>query len=63
MTEATGSKSTEEKERRNVLADTILNMTPNEAAQWVEDNVDDLPSAKDLLKRMAKVIVFLAKRA
>lgn len=34
-------------------------MTPQEAAAWVNDNVTDLASAKDLLRRMAAVLVFL----
>ena len=37
----------------------LNNMTPQEAAAWVNTNVTDLASAKDLLVRLAAVIVFL----
>ena len=41
---------------------TIQGMTMDEAEQYVEDNVTDLPSAKAFLKKVAKAIVFLSRK-
>ena len=50
-------------EEEFTLKDTLLSKTPNQAEQWVENNVNDFASAKTLLKKMAKIIVVLAKNA
>ena len=53
------------KERHNIGKDTLLSvlkqLTPNQAAQWVENNVTDLASAKTVLKAMAKVITYFLR--
>jgi len=53
--------------REQALADYLTNalkgMTPNEAAQYVEDNVTNLASAKKAMKVMARTIVALATYA
>tara|TARA_Y100000310_G_scaffold2377_2_gene3082 strand:- start:1044 stop:1241 length:198 start_codon:yes stop_codon:yes gene_type:complete len=41
---------------------TWANMTADEAAQYIEDNVTDLPSAKTVLKKMARGFVYLRDR-
>jgi len=42
------------------LTNALKGMTPNEAAQYVEDNVTNLASAKTAVKVMARIIVALA---
>jgi hypothetical protein len=57
----------EQKDRAELTRDTLLTqlkgLTPDQAAQWIEANVTDLPSAKVALKVMAKVIVFLLRNS
>lgn len=52
-------------DKHAVKVDTLLanlrSKTPQQAADWVEDNVTDLASAKQVLKAFAKVIVVLSK--
>lgn len=45
---------------RSALRDRILSMSPSEGAQWVEDNVTDLQSAKAILKTLVTVNIALA---
>lgn len=40
----------------------LKNMTPAQAATWVQNNVNSLSDAKALLKTMAAVICLLARR-
>lgn len=40
----------------------FLNKTPQQVENWIDMNVVDLNSAKDVLKKLARVIVILAKR-
>lgn len=39
----------------------LKSKTPQEAADYIENNVDDLDSAKQVLKAMAKVITYLLR--
>ena len=41
------------------LGTVLHDKTPADAAQWVEDNVVDLSSAKNALKIMARLLVAL----
>lgn len=45
------------------LRETLAGMTPDQAEQHVLDNVTDLDSAKNLMSKMARVLVALVKRA
>lgn len=58
--------SEKEKDRAQVRGDTLLNtlksITPEQAAQWVDSNVNSLADAKNLLKTMARVITYLVRR-
>ena len=47
---------------QKAVRDPLLRMTPNQAAQWIEANVNNLATAKDVLKRLAKVCIILARR-
>jgi hypothetical protein len=51
-----------ERQRRTTLKDNFLSMTPNEAGQWVEMNVNNLASAKRTLVRMAKILNAVAHK-
>ena len=55
------AKATAELKADAVLAN-LRTKTPAQAAQYVEDNVTDLASAKKFLKVLAKIIVVLAKQ-
>lgn len=58
--------SEKEKDRAQVKGDALLNtlksITPEQAAQWVDSNVNSLADAKNLLKTMARVITYLVRR-
>jgi len=43
------------------LTSIIANMTPVEAASWIEKNVIDLPSAKNAMQIMAKILAVLIR--
>lgn len=51
-----GKQERDESER---LSSPLSGKTPKQAAQWVQDNVNDLATAKDVLKKMAAYIVLL----
>jgi len=57
--------SQHEKNRSEVRADVLLsqfkNMTPQQAANWVDTNVNNIATAKIALKMFAKMLVILAK--
>ena len=40
----------------------LRDTTPDEAEQWVEDNVNSLADAKNLMKKLTKLLVYLAKK-
>lgn len=60
MTNVTNNLTPEDKQRHNSLKDTVANMTPDQAAQFIETNVTDLESAKVVMKKMVRIIVSLA---
>lgn len=37
----------------------LYGVTPAQAEQWIETNVKDLPSAKDALKKLARLLAFI----
>lgn len=55
-----------EKDRRALAEDALIqalkNNTPAQVEAWVESNVNNLAEAKVLLKTMAKVVAWLARR-
>ena len=53
-------KDRHERDNDNLL-NNLKSKTPQEAAQWVENNVTDLVSAKKVLKAMAKVITYILR--
>ena len=40
----------------------LITATPEQAFTWVENNVNDLATAKDLLQRLTVVCVYLLKK-
>lgn len=54
------------KDKNNLKADTVLQnlktKTPAELDNYIETNVTDLASAKEVLKLMAKVMVYTLKQ-
>lgn len=64
LTPAQELREQRRQKREEALADYLANalkgMTPNEAAQYIEDNVTNLASAKAVMKVMARVIIALA---
>ena len=54
--------SERQKEIYNTKQDQLLRMTPAEVEAWIEDNVDDLASAKEVLIKLAKFLAVLSKR-
>lgn len=59
-TSAKVSKPADQVERESALRDAIMKMTPKQAAQYIDDNVTDLASAKSVLKIMAAALVAIA---
>lgn len=57
---ATGQNIDRTEVRRQNAA--FLNKSPAEVGQWVEANVNDLASAKDLLKRLAMAVTWLMRQ-
>jgi len=62
MTDIINNFTPKEKERDRALKDNFLALTPSQAEQYVEDNVTDLASAKQVMKKMAKIINSLAHK-
>ena len=58
-----GTRDPIDVQREQSLKQTVLGMTPEEGAQWVEDNVNNLQDAKDHLKRLTKIVIALAHKA
>jgi len=46
----------------SALLTRLRDTTPDEAEQWVEDNVNSLADAKNLMKKLTKLLVYLAKK-
>ena len=49
-------------ERQDSLKDQFLSLSPSEAEQWIQDNVNDLATAKVVLGRMAKILNAIAHK-
>lgn len=64
LTPAQELREQQQQKRKEALADYLTNalrgMTPNEAVQYIEDNVSNLASAKKTMRVMARIIVALA---
>lgn len=54
-----------DKDRAHIKADTVLNTlktkTPQEINQYIDTNVTDLDSAKEVLKILTKVVAYLTR--
>ncbi len=47
--------------REDNIALKLSDMTPDEAEKWVDKEIVDLDSVKDMLKKITKVLVCLVK--
>lgn len=50
------------KDRFTALNGPMFKKTPAQIEAWVETNVNNLPEAKDLMKKMCKTLVAVVKR-
>jgi len=50
-----------EQEKINYTNNPLSQLTPDQAGQWVDDNVTDMESAKIAIKQMAKALVTLVR--
>jgi len=57
MTAYTGTKTVEEAERKRLRRNAILNATPRQIDRYIDNNVTDLASAKEVLKLIAKIAI------
>lgn len=62
MTDIINNISGVELDNQNAWHDTILNATPQQVENYIQNNVTDLDSAKAVLTKLAKIIVILVKR-
>jgi hypothetical protein len=46
-------------EGNKALFDVLLGVTPSQAETWVENNVNDLATAKDILKKLAMAVTYI----
>lgn len=51
------AKSEDNLERERLKAHVILNATPTQIDDWIDNNVTDLASAKEVLKLLAKITI------
>lgn len=58
--------SSKEKDRRSAKADALVQtfqgMSPTEAAAWIDANVHNIATAKNVLKAFAKILVVLSQK-
>lgn len=52
-----GTKSPEDAERARLKKEAILNATPQQIDTYIENNVTDLASAKEVMKLIAKIAI------
>jgi len=57
MTAYTGTKTVEEAERKQLRRNAIFNATPRQIDKYIDNNVTDLASAKEVLKLIAKIAI------
>lgn len=62
MTQFNIQKSTDTKKELAALRDQLLTATPTQIENYIDNNVNDLASAKEVLKKMAIIIALLARR-
>ena len=53
----TGTKDVVEEAKAKLRRDEILNATPQQIDNYIENNVTDLASAKEVLKIIAKIAI------
>ena len=53
----TGTKDAVQEAKAKLRRDAILNATPDQIDQYIENNVTDLASAKEALKLIAKIAI------
>jgi CRISPR/Cas system-associated protein Cas7 (RAMP superfamily) len=57
VSEITVGKSEPEAEKARLRKDAILNATPRQIDNYIDNNVTDLASAKEVLKIIAKIAI------
>ena len=57
MTQHVGTKTPEEAERGRLKKHAVLNATPQQIDNYIDNNVTDLASAREVLKLIAKVAI------
>jgi len=57
MTIFIGTKTEEDSDKSRLRKDAILNATPKQIDNYIENNVTDLASAKQVLKLIAKIAI------
>lgn len=62
MTQFNIQKSPDTKKELAALRDQLLKATPTQIENYIENNVTDLASAKEVMKKMAVVLALLARR-
>jgi hypothetical protein len=55
------SQSTDAQERREKQSHPLKNLTPDQAAEWVEQNVRDLATAKIEIIKLSRAVAALMK--
>jgi len=54
-----GIPSAERAARKKMLVHVFATVTPEQAETWIENNVTDLASAKDALKLLTTMVIYL----
>lgn len=54
--------SQELSERTDFSASPFYRLSPDEAANWIESNVTDLATAKQTMKKIVRVLVYVVRR-
>lgn len=62
MTDVTNNISGVELDNQNAWHDAILDATPQQVENYIQNNVTDLDSAKSVLTKLAKIVVILVQR-
>lgn len=62
MTQFNIQKSPDTKKELAALRDQLLKATPTQIENYIENNITDLASAKEVMKKMAVVLALLARR-
>lgn len=47
--------------KQDAMLQGLVTMTPAEVFTWIQNNVNDLATAKEVLKRLAAIVAYLVK--